>query len=576
MIASSSLTRYSQRALLSFLGIMMAGCAGQYPPSGGPVDTSPPTIVSTIPKNNSTNMTAKSISITFNKYVDRRSVEESIFISPPVGSLEFDWSGKEVTVSWTKPLRKNTTYVVTLGTDIVDTRNRNRLAQAYSFAFSTGERIDQASVMGKVYDAKPAGVMIFCYDLTSRVQKTCNPITEPPDFISQTGNDGSFKLSNLPTGIFRIFAVRDEYRNLRYDPGVDDIGVPPGDVQIDSTTEHIANLNFLLTKEDTIPPRLLLASAFDNQHVELRMSEDIDTAHLAQAKITIGDSSGTSLPVISWFVNPVRPTSIIAITAPQREGMGYKVTLDSIWDRSGLRISSSVRTATFTGNGKPDTLRPYLSWSSLSDSARGVLPQPTVLLSFSNAIEERLVNDSLRFTDSLGAAVPHQVRWIDGATVDVSPTQMLTPNMRYSITLPADALRTKTGIPANSSFTRTFFTAPASSLSSLSGLVQEQRKDGQVGRFIVEATRIEPVPPLTFTTAASETGAFRVADIPEGRYVLRAYRTSGKSTHYAYGTAVPFHPAAPFAVLSDTIRVRARWPVEGITITIPFPHGIIP
>jgi hypothetical protein len=148
--------------------------------------------------------------------------------------------------------------------------------------------------------------------------------------------------------------------------------------------------------------------------------------------------------------------------------------------------------------------------------------------------------------------------------------------MRYSITLPADALRTKTGISANNGFTRTFFTAPASSLSYLSGLVQEQGKDAQGSRFIVEATRIEPVPPLTFTTAASETGAFRIVDIPEGRYVLRAYRTSAQSTHYAYGTAVPFQPAAPFAVFSDTIRVRARWPVEGIIITIPFPHGIIP
>ena len=72
--------------------LLLSGCAGQRPPEGGPIDTTSPEIVEISPIANTTNYAKQRISLEFNKYVDRRSVEESIFISPYVRDIEFDWS----------------------------------------------------------------------------------------------------------------------------------------------------------------------------------------------------------------------------------------------------------------------------------------------------------------------------------------------------------------------------------------------------------------------------------------------------------------------------------------------------
>ena len=186
-----------------------------------------------IPPPNTTEYSSSRISLEFTKYVERRSVEESIFISPYVKDIEFDWSGREVELNFRDPLRKNTTYVVTVGTDVVDLNNRNRMAHAFSFAFSTGARIDRGEIRGRVYDEKPVGVMIFAYQLDSLKADTLNPMKQKPDYITQTGNTGDYSLTHLAFGNYRIMAVRDEFRNLVYDPETDAMSTAPTDIRLD-------------------------------------------------------------------------------------------------------------------------------------------------------------------------------------------------------------------------------------------------------------------------------------------------------------------------------------------------------
>ena len=108
----------------------------------------PPEIVKTFPQNKTTLFHDRSIKLKFSKYVDQRSVQESIFISPYVGKPEYDWSGKEVEVLFPDTLHDSTTYVVNVGTDVVDLTNKNRMAHAFTLAFSTGSTIDSAAIEG--------------------------------------------------------------------------------------------------------------------------------------------------------------------------------------------------------------------------------------------------------------------------------------------------------------------------------------------------------------------------------------------------------------------------------------------
>ena len=248
---------------LGFSALVLAGCAGQVQPGGGPVDTIPPAVIRTVPDTNATHASVSAIELEFSEYVDRRSVEESIFISPYLGKLEFDWGTTDVTVRFPDTLRRNTTYVVSVGTDVIDIRARNRMAQGFTLAFTTGDSLDEGSLRGRVFDEHPEGVMVFAYDLAGIDPDTLNPAHVRPDYIMQTGIDGKFRFRHVALSTYRLVAVRDEYKNLVYDREVDEFGVGQGDVTLTKERPGMDGLQFRLAKEDTTRPFLTSVTARD-------------------------------------------------------------------------------------------------------------------------------------------------------------------------------------------------------------------------------------------------------------------------------------------------------------------------
>ncbi len=288
--------------------VAFISCAGQIPPPGGPVDVVPPEIVATVPDTNAIRVASNHVELEFSKYVDRRSVEESIFISPYVGDLEYDWSGTSVKVNFSQPLRKSTTYVVNVGTDVKDLRAGNRMAHGFTLAFSTGDSIDRGEINGRVYDAKPEGVMIFAYALGGIDRDTLNPAHTRPDYIMQTGIGGFYSLSHLAYSKYRILAVRDQYRDLIYDKQTDQYGVTPGDIDLTVQQPVVRGINFMLSEEDTTRPFLTAVRALDHRHLVVGFSEPIDSLSFGRGHFVVLDTaSGKGLPIASAYLNPAAP-----------------------------------------------------------------------------------------------------------------------------------------------------------------------------------------------------------------------------------------------------------------------------
>ncbi len=240
-------TQYSfLNLLLITLALLICSCANQLPPSGGQDDKIPPRITSVSPRPGTTNFKGNELTFKFDEYVDRRSFEESFFISPkPKGDIEFNWSGREVEVEFTKPLDKNKTYLVIIGKDLRDVRGGNALSSPLSFAFSTGSKIDKSSISGMVFSDNNERVKILAYLKDGKPEEQLNPEKAVPDYIIQVSGDGSFELQNLPAGNYRIFAITDEDRNNLYDKDIDKIAVLSDDPQLISDSS-IISLNFLL------------------------------------------------------------------------------------------------------------------------------------------------------------------------------------------------------------------------------------------------------------------------------------------------------------------------------------------
>lgn len=553
--------------------IHLAGCAGQLPPSGGPEDRIPPKIISTYPAPYTTRFTDRRIAIEFDEYVDKRTVQESVFISPFVGDLEFDWSGTEVEITFSEQLRENTTYVVNIGTDVVDLRGKNRMAQAFTLAFSTGDQIDRGVIGGRVYPLKEGdkveGVMIFAYDLTSVAVDTLDPKATQPDFITQTGQNGDFMLQHLRLGKYRLLAVRDEFRNLLYDPETDEYAVPAFDILLtESDTAHFG-VNMRLAKEDTTAPRLIKISVPDRNHLIAEFSEPIDTSGLHVSQFQIVDTvARTPLAVLLVSSRPTNLAEVFVVTDGQQPEQPYRLTVSGVKDQGGIIINSLAQSLGFVGSADEDTVGPAVSFS-WRDSTQGIQLRPTIFAYFSDAVRLDVPTDFVKLSDSSRQPIAIQWRWVNSITLEAKPLRALSSKMWYTFAVDLSRL---TDLGGNNGRDTTqllrFETLTVEQLSGIEGIVTDMVKSDTLGGVVIRARNVSTKEPTLYETRIAKPGKFVFDEIIEGRYVLEAYRDRNNDGKFTAGLPIPFQPAERFTVYRDTLKLRARWPLDGVKIEL--------
>lgn len=552
---------------LIITALLGVSCAGQRPPSGGPVDTTPPTVVATYPPPGTTHFHGAYVMLEFSKYVERRSLEESIFISPHTGALEFEWSGREVEIHFTQPLKENVTYVVTVGTDVVDLRNRNRMAEAFSFAFSTGNSIDSGIIRGRVFDPKPNGVTVFAYALNNRMPDTLNPARVQPEYVTQTGNDGLFTLPYLAWGRYRLFAVRDQYKNVVYEPQIDQIGMASGDVEVIVDRPVLDGVMIQLTVEDTTAPFVLSAEAVHKNLVSVKFSEAVDISTLTPASFTIHDTlSPTNVALDRHFYDPRSLTVVHVATADLDSTVIYRATVDGVCDTAGNAVNPAAHSALFRGTSLSDTLAPRVVAGVMRDSVRDVLYDVVFDFVFSEGVKKEPFEQGFRLVDSAGRRIEGTFRWRSSAAIRFTPNNLLLPLAWYSLFLQLDSVQDFSGNRLRDTIvTRRFQTIDWRKFGSIRGRIEDvvSFREGEMYVFAQSVTDKTQTPVVNRIGTAGE---FSFEYLLEGQYVLSAFHDSDGDGRYSHGRSFPFVPSERFAVYPDTIKVRPRWPVEGVVI----------
>lgn len=220
---SNSQFRLKKINLFIILLLLTASCANPVAPTGGPKDEKPPTILKTVPLNQSTNFTGNEISIYFDEYINLKDISTQLIISPPLKEApEFKVKGKRLVTHFKEPLREETTYNIFFGDAIVDITEGNPLS-GYKFTFSTGSVLDSMIITGKLINAfnltpvKGAYVMLYdsVYDSI--------PYKQIPYYISRTRDNGDFELTNLRDMEYLIFALTDLNSNYLFDQSNEEI-----------------------------------------------------------------------------------------------------------------------------------------------------------------------------------------------------------------------------------------------------------------------------------------------------------------------------------------------------------------
>jgi hypothetical protein len=541
-------------------------CAGQVPPSGGPPDRTPPAILETYPKSGALNFNGKQLSFSFNKYINRRTLEESFFISPPIRDLSFEWDGKSVSVSFTDTLRNNTTYIATLGSDLTDTRG-NKLARSFALPFSTGEKLDSASISGIVADEKPEGVMIFGYILNDIDPDSLNPSKTKPDYVTQTGKDGSFVLPYLRYGKYRIFAFRDEYKNLLYDIGVDQMGVLNNDILLSDSTAKITGIQFKLALEDTAQPFLSSARAIDDSHILLRLSEPIDWRSATTETIQIEDTlSRTQLAVREiGFVDEFNKEAQV-VTDRQDIARAFRIRLNGWKDVSGNFMKAPLNIGEFVSAISIDTTKPVIELKDVRSRNVNFPIDDSIKITFSEPIIREIFERGFHIEDSSKKVVDGKFIWQHATKMTFIPSNILVPGMKYTLVCMLDSVIDYSGnIQKDSTVQLKFQTIEERSLSEMKGVVSDESKtdSGKIYIYAFNLTKKEIKPKVVFI---KKPGTFSFQNLMEGKYSITSFRDADANGLFTYGKIFPFKSAERFVNNSDTLKVRARWPLEGIQI----------
>ena len=119
---------FAMRLLIYFLAVflLLAGCAVQSKPQGGPRDETPPSMVSQSPEQGALHFNGSEATVVFDEYIQARDLRNAMVATPPLEGLEAEIKGKRLLVRWDEQeLRKQTTYRLTFGDAIGDLNENN-------------------------------------------------------------------------------------------------------------------------------------------------------------------------------------------------------------------------------------------------------------------------------------------------------------------------------------------------------------------------------------------------------------------------------------------------------------------
>lgn len=302
-----SISNKSATTLLALVIMLcLYGCASTGNPSGGPKDKTPPKILDEKSTDNlQTNFAKQRIELNFDEFINLKNPLQQVVISPPlIYPLQFDHRGKRVRIKFheEEQLKEDVTYSISFGEAITDFREGNKL-ENFKFVFSTGDELDSLTFSGSVLDAytrEPAkDILVMLYDTLSR---DSIPYQDRPYYFAKTDDEGKFKIENMKSDTFKIFALGDANLNYVYDQDSEIIGFTDSLYIISDSVNSTIQLEVFTGKST---PQLYDINTSENGVVRLEFDQSPEDVNY-----TVTDSALQVYPQVKkdslllWYENP--------------------------------------------------------------------------------------------------------------------------------------------------------------------------------------------------------------------------------------------------------------------------------
>ncbi len=198
--------------VIGWLAVLFAGtgCATIVPPSGGLRDTLPPVLVKSLPADMTTDFDESHITLNFDEYIDLDNYQQNVIVSPmPKQFPSINRKLTAISIKLRDTLEPNTTYTLNFGRSIKDI-NEGNVFREFTYTFSTGAYIDSFQLRGNVVLAETGATDSTLTILLHRSGDDSAVIKTKPRYIAKTDGQGNFVFKNLPSGIFYLYALKDQ------------------------------------------------------------------------------------------------------------------------------------------------------------------------------------------------------------------------------------------------------------------------------------------------------------------------------------------------------------------------------
>ena len=557
--------------LILMAGLALFFCAKEGLPPGGPVDMTGPQVVSSLPANGSSKVgTDIYIEIEFSEAMNKERTDSSIFVSPVTEeTFKYKWKGKKLIIKPSRVLLKDRTYVVTVGAQATDL-HENHLAKPYSFAFSTGESVDQGEIDGSVFSWGEATVKASIWAFQVDRREDPNPAINMPEYVTQPDDAGNYKMQFLSLGKYRLYAVGDVNTDLNWDIEEEPIGVSSGDVQLTADRYLKVGCNFVISKRDTAGPSLLACQVLDERKLQLEFDKDPDSVSvldLDDYKIICESDTSLSPRINCAYVLADQIKKSYLLIESLEPSKSYKLTVDGLADQWANPIDSAFSSCIFSGTNKKDTIPPTILFSSIRDRQSAVPLDAEMEFCFSEPMDMPSVEESFFIKDTSGKSLDGNTKWSNCLVFAFNPRDSLKSNFTYEAGFEAGKVFDLSGNRMSDSLVKIkFVTVDPDTLGQISGEVGISNNSYVSGQIVVEAVSMGNTRG-TYRKILRKPGEFRFTDLLPGEYTVGAFIDLNENFRLDLGVPFPFVPSEPRVVYPDTITVRSRWETESVNLS---------
>lgn len=250
--------------LLAFAALAGApGCAHIEAPTGGPVDSIAPVLVSIRPDTNAVlERWIGPVIFAFDEPLSEQGVEDAVTLSPRLGPVAVDKEGRELRIKPRRGWRPGIIYQVEVAPGLQD-RFNNRRREGARLVFSTGPAIPDTRASGTVTERITGNASV-----QARVDAV--RLADSLVYSTQADSAGRFAFRQIPEGDYRILAYRDNNRNRRADSFE-----PRDTARLTLAVGQTPTAELAILLPDTTPPRPGSAR-MTSGWVEIRFDDYLD------------------------------------------------------------------------------------------------------------------------------------------------------------------------------------------------------------------------------------------------------------------------------------------------------------